>query len=33
MYDGSMTQWSQDENRPLQTASSGLGAVYNWLFD
>ncbi len=33
MYDGSMTEWSQDENRPLQTASSGLGAVYNWLFD
>jgi thiosulfate/3-mercaptopyruvate sulfurtransferase len=33
MYDGSMTERSQDENRPLQTASSGLGAVYNWLFD
>lgn len=33
MYDGSMTEWSQDENRPLQTASSGLGVVYNWLFD
>lgn len=33
MYDGSMTEWSQDENRPLQTASSGLGAVYEWLFD
>lgn len=33
MYDGSMTEWTQDENRPLQTASSGLGAVYNWLFD
>ena len=33
LYDGSMTEWSQDENRPLQTASSGLGVVYNWLFD
>ena len=30
MYDGSMTQWSQDENRPLQTASSGLGAIIDW---
>jgi len=30
MYDGSMTEWTQDENRPLQTASSGLGAIYDW---
>ena len=33
LYDGSMTEWSQDDSRPLQTASSGLGAVVEWLFD
>lgn len=33
MYDGSMTEWSQDENRPLQTARSGIGAVLDWLFN
>ncbi len=33
MYDGSMVEWSRDENRPLQTARSGLGAVVDWLFN
>ncbi|MDZ7748701.1 MAG: rhodanese-like domain-containing protein [Halofilum sp. (in: g-proteobacteria)] len=33
MYDGSMTAWSQDPGRPLQTARSGIGAVLDWLFN
>lgn len=31
MYDGSMTDWTQDENRPLQTARRGLGKVIDFL--
>ncbi|MCP1676517.1 thiosulfate/3-mercaptopyruvate sulfurtransferase [Natronocella acetinitrilica] len=27
MYDGSMVEWSQDENRPLQTERRGLGGL------
>ncbi len=27
MYDGSMVDWSQDENRPLRTERRGLGAL------
>lgn len=30
MYDGSMTDWTQDDSRPLQTASRGLGAILDW---
>lgn len=33
MYDGSMTDWAQDQNRPLQTERRGLGALVEWLFD
>lgn len=33
MYDGSMTEWTQDEDRPLQTARQGLGAIVDYLFD
>lgn len=33
MYDGSMTDWTQDESRPLQTASRGLGKFVDWLFN
>lgn len=33
MYDGSMTHWTQDESRPLQTASQGLGRFVDWLFN
>lgn len=32
MYDGSMTDWTQDENRPLQTGRKGLGAIIDYLF-
>lgn len=30
MYDGSMAEWSQDENRPLQTERRGLGRILDW---
>lgn len=33
MYDGSMTDWTQDENRPLQTARRGLGALIDYLLN
>ena len=33
MYDGSMTDWANDDSRPLQAARSGLGAVIDWLFN
>lgn len=32
LYDGSMAEWSQDSNRPLQVARKGLGKLLN-LFD
>lgn len=31
MYDGSMVDWSRDENRPLQTERRGLGVILDWL--
>ena len=33
MYDGSMVDWAQDENRPLQIARSGLGGLIDRLFN
>ncbi len=33
LYDGSMTDWSQDESRPLQTERRGLGGFIDWLFN
>lgn len=30
MYDGSMVEWTQDENRPLQTQRRGLGRILDW---
>ena len=30
LYDGSMAQWSQDSNRPLQVAKKGLAKVLDW---
>lgn len=30
LYDGSMAEWSQDRNRPLQVAKKGLGKVLDW---
>ena len=30
LYDGSMAEWSQDSNRPLQVAKKGLGKVLDW---
>ena len=33
MYDGSMTDWTQDEARPLQTERRGLGGLIDWLFN
>lgn len=30
MYDGSMADWTSDENRPVQTARRGLGRLLNW---
>ncbi len=33
MYDGSMTDWTQDEARPLQTERRGLGRIIDWLFN
>lgn len=33
MYDGSMTDWTQDESRPLQVGRQGLGGFIDWLFD
>lgn len=33
MYDGSMTDWSQDEARPLQTERKGLGGLIDSWFN
>lgn len=31
MYDGSMTDWTQEDNRPLQTGRRGLGRIIDFL--
>lgn len=33
MYDGSMTDWTQADDRPLQTARRGLGRIIDFLSD
>ncbi|MCC5857670.1 MAG: sulfurtransferase [Ectothiorhodospiraceae bacterium] len=33
MYDGSMVEWTQDENRPLQTERRGLAGLLDRLFN
>ncbi len=33
VYDGSMTDWTQDESRPLETERRGLGGIIDWLFN
>lgn len=31
LYDGSMTDWTQADNRPLRVGSDGVGRVMDWL--
>lgn len=30
LYDGSMAEWSQDTNRPIQVAKKGLGKLLDF---